>query len=174
MGHFTTYSSTHFSIQDTFSSIFCWYSTERDSVINSLALRRFEIHFIEVIFKLILVMDGWGISCEIVLTWTPQNLTDDKWTLVQVMAWCCQATSHYLSQCWPRSLWPYGVTRPQWVNACLMSFDILWCICGDYKHSIWSTLCWSISCALMFLFMTWWGIPNNFCWWNLGCVITSL
>ena len=23
---------------------------------------------------------------------------------VQVMAWCCQATSHYLNQCWPRSL----------------------------------------------------------------------
>ena len=32
------------------------------------------------------------------------------------MAWCRQATSHYLSQCWPRSLSPYGVTRPQWVK----------------------------------------------------------
>ena len=32
------------------------------------------------------------------------------------MAWCRQAASHYLSQCWPRSLSPYGVTRPQWVN----------------------------------------------------------
>ena len=38
-------------------------------------------------------------------------------TLVQVMAWCCQATSHYLSQCWPKSVSPYGVTRPQWVNS---------------------------------------------------------
>ena len=28
----------------------------------------------------------------------PLDLTDDKWTLVQVMAWCRQATSHYLSQ----------------------------------------------------------------------------
>ena len=44
------------------------------------------------------------------------DLTDDKSTLVQVMAWCRQATSHYLSQCWPRSLSPYGVTRPQWVK----------------------------------------------------------
>ena len=34
----------------------------------------------------------------------------DKSTLVQVMAWCCQATSHYLSQCWPRSMWPCGIT----------------------------------------------------------------
>ena len=37
-------------------------------------------------------------------------------TLVQVLAWCRQATSHYLSQCWPRSMLPYGITRPQWVN----------------------------------------------------------
>ena len=45
------------------------------------------------------------------------NLTDDKSTLVQVMAWCRQATSHYLNQCWPRSMSPYVVTRPQWVNS---------------------------------------------------------
>ena len=32
------------------------------------------------------------------------------------MAWCHQATSHYLSQCWPRSMSPYGITRPQWVK----------------------------------------------------------
>ena len=44
------------------------------------------------------------------------GLTDDKSTLVQVMAWCRQATSHYLSQCWPCSMLPYGVTRPQWVK----------------------------------------------------------
>ena len=47
------------------------------------------------------------------------DLTEDKSTLVQVMAWCCQATSHYLSQRWPRSLSPYGVIRPQWVNWCV-------------------------------------------------------
>ena len=46
----------------------------------------------------------------------PQDLTDDKSTLVQVMAWCHQATSHYLNQCWPRSPTPYGITRPQWVK----------------------------------------------------------
>ena len=44
------------------------------------------------------------------------GLNDNQSTLVQVMAWCRQATSHYLSQCWPRSLSPYGVTRPQWVK----------------------------------------------------------
>ena len=35
------------------------------------------------------------------------------------MAWCCQATSHYLSQCWPRSVLPYDITRPQWVREIL-------------------------------------------------------
>ena len=46
----------------------------------------------------------------------PQDLTDDKSTLVQVMAWCRQATSQYLGQCWLSFLSPYGVARPQWVN----------------------------------------------------------
>ena len=59
---------------------------------------------------------GWGISYEIALRWMPLDLTDDESTLAQVMAWCRQATSHYLSQCWPRSMSTNGVTRPQWVN----------------------------------------------------------
>ena len=62
------------------------------------------------------MIDGWGISCDIALRWMSLDLTDDESILVQVMAWCRQATSHYLSQCWPRYLSPYGVTRPQWVN----------------------------------------------------------
>ena len=37
-------------------------------------------------------------------------------TLVQVMAWYHQVTSHYLNQCWPRFMSPYDITRPQWVN----------------------------------------------------------
>ena len=46
----------------------------------------------------------------------PLDLTDDMSTLVQVMAWFHQAASHYLSQCWPRSLSPHGVTKPLWVK----------------------------------------------------------
>ena len=69
-----------------------------------------------IIFKWILVIDGWGISCNIALIWMSLDFTDDQSTLVQVMAWCRQATSHYLSQYWPRSLSPYDITRPQWVN----------------------------------------------------------
>ena len=59
---------------------------------------------------------GWCISHEIALRWMPLDLTDDKSTLVQVMAWCRQATSHYLSQCSPRSMSPNGVTGSQWVK----------------------------------------------------------
>ena len=69
------------------------------------------------IFKLILMSDGWGIFCEIALRWQLLNLTGDTSSLVQVMVWCRQATSHYLSQCWPSSsMSPYDVTKPQWVN----------------------------------------------------------
>ena len=39
------------------------------------------------------------------------------WNSTQVIFTRLQATSHYLSQCCPRSLSPYGVIRPQWVNS---------------------------------------------------------
>ena len=28
---------------------------------------------------------------------------------VQVMTWCCQTRSHYVSKCWPRSTLQYGI-----------------------------------------------------------------
>ena len=40
--------------------------------------------------------------------------------------WYRQATSHYLSQCWPRSMSLCGVTRPQWVK--------LICLCMHVCH----------------------------------------
>ena len=63
-----------------------------------------------------LMVDGWSISCETALILMSQDFIDDQSTWVQIMAWCRQATSHYLSQCWPRSLSPYGVISPQWVT----------------------------------------------------------
>ena len=53
--------------------------------------------------KQILVIDGWSICCELALIWMSLDFTDDQSTLVQVMAWCHQAPSHHLSQCWPRT-----------------------------------------------------------------------
>ena len=62
----------------------------------------------------------------------------------EVMAWCRQTTSHYLHTCWPRSLPPYGVTRPQWVNMFYLSF---FCISFFNKYFnfndryLWMTFC---------------------------------
>ena len=95
--------------------------------INSLAPGKFEWNFRHVIFKLILVIAGWGICCEIVLILMSLDFTDDQSALVQVMAWCHQATIHYLSQCWPQFLSPSGITRPSWVkgdNNCASIFSL--------------------------------------------------
>ena len=90
---------------------------ESTASVNSFAPGKFEWNFRYLIFQIISVIDGWVISCELALSWMSLDLTDDdKSTWVQVMAWCRETTSHYLSPCWPRSLWPYGVTRPQWVK----------------------------------------------------------
>ena len=83
---------------------------------NSLAPGRSECDSQNLIFNLVLLTGTFRSSHDNALRWMPQDLTDDQSTLVQVMAWCSQATSHCLNQCWPRSLPPYGVTRPQWVN----------------------------------------------------------
>ena len=81
---------------------------------------------------------AWGISYEIALRWMPLDLTDDKSTLVQVMAWCRQATSHYLNQCWPRSMSPNGVTRPQWIKLCWVGGILITPFCVT-AHSVTST-----------------------------------
>ena len=86
--------------------------------INSLAPARFVGNFRWIVFKVNLVIVGWGICYEIAFRWLSLDLTDDGSTLVQVMAWCHQAPSHYLNQCWPSSVSPYGFTGPQWVEKC--------------------------------------------------------
>ena len=72
------------------------------TLFNSLAPGRSCCDFKNVIFNLALLIG--------IFRWMPQGLTDDKSTLFQVMAWCCQATCHFLNQCWPRSPTPYGIT----------------------------------------------------------------
>ena len=51
------------------------------------------------------------------LWWMPQDLTNDQSTLVQIMAWCHQVTSHCLKQCWTSYMTPYKPSRPQWVKS---------------------------------------------------------
>ena len=72
--------------------------------------------FKSLIFELISQNDILSNSYERALVWIPQHLTDDNSTLVHVMAWRRYATSHYMSQCWHRSMPPFGVSRPQWVK----------------------------------------------------------
>ena len=61
--------------------------------------------------------------------WIPQNPANEKSTLVQVLSWCRQATSHYLSLCWSRFMSPYGIFRPQWIKHCLTCLCLQWLPC---------------------------------------------
>ena len=61
---------------------------------------------------------AWTVD-KIIVRWKPQNLTNGKSTLVQVMACCLTQTSHYLSQGWPRFMQTYGISMPQWVKPIL-------------------------------------------------------
>ena len=83
--------------------------------LNSLAPGRCGSNFKSMNFRLIIGKSRLGTSYEVALWWMPENLTDDKSKLVQLMAWWCQATSHYLSQCWHRSMLTYGVIRAEWM-----------------------------------------------------------
>ena len=110
---------------------------------NPLAPGTFELNFKYVTFKQILGIDDWGLSCELALIWMSLDFTADQSTLVHVMAWCRQAASHYVGQCWPRSLSPYGVTRPQWVNAALSQIKYLLTI--RIVHTVISTFKFCVS-----------------------------
>ena len=73
-------------------------------------------NFKNIIFKLIMQDSNLGTHCEIILRWMPQNFINEESTSVQVVAHCLITPSHYLSQCWPRSMFLYGINRPQWVK----------------------------------------------------------
>ena len=98
----------------TYIILMAWHKSCTN--VNTLAPGRPGCHFKTAIFNLVLLIDFFRSSDDNAPRWMPWDLTDDKSTSVQVMAWCHQATNHYLSQCWHRSLSPYGVTRPGWVN----------------------------------------------------------
>ena len=74
-------------------------------------------------FKLTVDNSDIDTRCEIALGWIPQNLTDDKSTLVHVLAWCHQATVQWPSQCLPIHMSPNGVIMSQCGNG---SADLSW------------------------------------------------
>ena len=112
------------------------------------------------------------------------NLTDDRLTLFQVIAWYHQAESHYMNQCWPRSMSPYDVIRPQWDNATVVSpllkywrqhnlalshcYDLylnsLWPSDAIWCQRSWSTLVQVMACCLTapshYLYQCWLDITE--------------
>ena len=98
------------------------------------------------IFQLILQTDIMSNSWGTALMLMPQKTCDDKSTLVQVKACCCQATSHYLNQCWPSLMMPNGITRPEWVKCPtkLAEIDQTTCLFQSVSNVV------SFTCCIMF------------------------
>ena len=81
--------------------------------LNSPSSGGYGFDFKYVFVKCAVVIIFMDISSAIAYRWLAQDLTDDKSGLIQVMAWCCQATSLYMNQCWLRSMMLYDVNRSQ-------------------------------------------------------------
>ena len=77
------------------SYIFTFMSCISD---DSMALRRCDFNFIFEIFQYTKVIAILSISCEIILRWMSADSIDDKKALVQLVAWCHQATSQSIDQ----------------------------------------------------------------------------
>ena len=98
--------------------------------INSLIPERSGCDYINAIFNLVLVIQIFRFSNDNALRWMPPDFTNDKSTMVQVMAWCRQAASHYLSQCWLRVMSLFGITKPPWVKPMVTQ-------CTDASTFVW-------------------------------------
>ena len=111
------------------------------------------------IFQTPLRIDVLGTSCEVGLRRVPQNPTDDKSTLVQVMACCLMAPSHYLSQCWPIYV-AHCLTRPQWVN----QRDTIYHKIRSYIRNYMYISCFCLGLFLFLFCFCYSSVPFNFKW----------
>ena len=78
------------------------------SILSTWPSKQFAVNHSTVVSESVIVKPFLQIDIMTISWWMPQGLTDDMSALVQVTA-----LSHYLSQCWPSSISPYGVTRLQ-------------------------------------------------------------
>ena len=78
--------------------------------VNSYTPVRWDFYLKLIVFKLTPSITIWSISCEIAMMSLLQDLTNDLLALVQLIAWFCQASSHYQNQCWLRPILPCGVS----------------------------------------------------------------
>ena len=88
-------------------------------------------------------------SYQKLISWAAPKWPDENSALAHIMVWCHQESNHYLNQCWPRSMVPYGVTRPQRGNKLsrvLIQNYLLWAIGGTQVFCMfWTPICWYIS-----------------------------
>ena len=119
-----------------------------DLDLNSLAPGRCGSTLVGVIYEhMSRIKSPWTLFVfTIALMWMPQNTFDSKSTLVQVMAWCHQLMSHYLNQCWPGSVSPFGgcwagVRCPQWVDRYWKWLGV--CFAGGFVYVILLTGPWA-------------------------------
>ena len=109
--------------------------------INSLSHGRGGYNFEIMISELILRIDILRNSFDIVLWRMPKHQIHGKSTLFQVMAWCYQATSHFLSQYLPTFLSPHGVKSHNVLTKQHCDYDLAWWLnlhkimCIDCKYS---------------------------------------
>ena len=103
-----------------------------------------QVYFSNSFYELI----SWALPVELGFRLMQQNAIDDKSTLIQVMAWCHQATYRYLSQWWPISLSSYC--------------DAIW------QHIPVSTLVQVMACCLM---ASWSVHYLDQCWLLITCLV---
>ena len=108
-------------------------------ILHTLSLINYK--WLSLCYSLIDSLSSWR------LKWNLSNL-------ILVMALCHQAINHFLSQCWPVSMSPYGVTRPQWVSCIYISGNVDMYI-RKFKKNIY----------LLFSIIPWWW--NVVCYWEL-------
>ena len=94
---------------------------------------------------------------------------DVKSTLVQIMAWCHQAASYYLSQCWSWFMSLHDVTRPQPVYDCTFKLNISTKIRRKERQNIWKFRHFSgmVFTNLIHSTAHEWHLPFNTTWWPL-------
>ena len=109
--------------------------------------------------QLILWIHILSTSCKLVKR-MQQKLTDhDESMLVQEMAWCHQAASHYLNQCLPRFMSPCGIIRPQRIKKSFVE---------QIKHINYWNQCLSFKCTCTIQFTMIYHRTNpNILTWSL-------
>ena len=95
----------------------CWIIS-----VNSVLPVRCLHNVINVVFKHIAFINALVFAVALPFGWIPQDLTDQKSMLVQVLAWCLEVRSHYMCECWLNSMSIYDITRPKWFE--LNAFEL--------------------------------------------------